>query len=79
MTVPDIHPHAQAVRLFYDNEQPVSASAFSNIIHIAYRPDPSSGKDIILWEDIKAAFDEVMHVRSGTFVLPFLKGPDFKK
>jgi hypothetical protein len=79
MTIPDIHPHAQAVRLFYDNEQPVSASAFNNIIHIAYHPDPCSGKDIILWEDIKAAFDDVMHVRSGTFVLPFLKGPDFKK
>ncbi|KAF9900305.1 hypothetical protein EC991_007647 [Linnemannia zychae] len=44
------------------------------------RFNPSSGKDIILWEDIIAAFktNDVIHVRSGTVVLPFLKGTDFK-
>ncbi|KAG0283751.1 hypothetical protein BGZ96_011875 [Linnemannia gamsii] len=80
MAIQDTHPHAQAVRRVYENEQPNynSGALASNIIHIACHPDPSSGKDIILWDDIKAASDDVMHVRSGTFVLPFLKGTDFK-
>jgi hypothetical protein len=81
MTIEDRHPHSQAVRRVYENELPgaTSGALASNIIHIACHPDPSSGDDIILWDDIKAAFDDVMHVRSGTFVIPFLKGTDLKK
>lgn len=81
MTIQGTHPHAQAVRRVYENEQPThtSGAVVSNIILIACHPDPSSGKDIILWDDIKAAFNDALHVRSGTFVLPFLKGTDFKK
>ncbi|KAG0365511.1 hypothetical protein BGX24_004123 [Mortierella sp. AD032] len=42
-------------------------------------PDPSLGKDMVHWDDILADFmADVGHVRSGTFVLPFLKGSDFK-
>jgi hypothetical protein len=49
-------------------------------LHLPYHPDTSSGKDILLWDDILAAFKEdVIHVLSGTIILPFLKGPDFKK
>ncbi|KAG0376457.1 hypothetical protein BGX24_007719 [Mortierella sp. AD032] len=69
----------QAVRRINENGEPPSEAATSEVIHVASYPDPSLGKDIVLWDDILAAFKaEVVHVRSGTFVLPFLKGPDFK-
>ncbi|KAG0368567.1 hypothetical protein BGX24_002769, partial [Mortierella sp. AD032] len=38
----------------------------------------ASGKDIILWGDILAVFQNAHYVRSGTIALPFLKGPSFK-
>jgi hypothetical protein len=73
--------HIQPVRRVNENEQLNSGSATTtNIIHLTYYPDPSTGKDILLWDDILAAFKEdVVHVRSGVRVLPFLKGSDFKK
>jgi hypothetical protein len=77
MTNQETQPHLQAVRLVYENSDPSSSS---NIIHLACRPDPSSGSEIILWDDIVDAFKEdVIHVRSGTVVLSYLKGPDFRK
>ncbi|KAG0263205.1 hypothetical protein BGZ95_003871 [Linnemannia exigua] len=70
-------PHVQAVRRVLENEHPSSTT--SGIIHLVSHPDASSGKDILLRDDILAAFKEdVIHVRSGTVILPFLKGPDFK-
>ncbi|KAG0371760.1 hypothetical protein BGX24_001233 [Mortierella sp. AD032] len=51
----------------------------TEVFHIACHSDStSSGKVIILWDDILAAFSNVVHVRSGTRILPFLKGSDFK-
>ncbi|KAK3836713.1 MAG: hypothetical protein J3R72DRAFT_423848 [Linnemannia gamsii] len=75
-------PHAQAVRRVYENETPVpgtTTTTTSTTFHIACHPDGASGKDIILWDDIVAAFKDVIHVRNGTLIVPFLKGPDFKK
>ncbi|KAH7060279.1 hypothetical protein BKA57DRAFT_487989 [Linnemannia elongata] len=71
-------PHAQAVRKVYENDSLASVPAVSDIFHVACYPDVSSGKDIILWDDILAAFKNVVHVRFGTMILPFLNGPDFK-
>ncbi|KAF9118190.1 hypothetical protein BGW39_001391 [Mortierella sp. 14UC] len=78
MTIQDTLPHVQAVRRVFESEH--SSSATSDIIHLVCHPNPSSsGKEIILWDDIIAAFKEdVIHVRSGTIIQPFLKGPDFK-
>jgi len=74
-------PHLQAVRHVYDNGRLTNTvrDGQPDILHLEYHPDASSGKDIILWEDILAAYKEdvVIHVRSGTRVLAFLKGPDF--
>ncbi|KAG0376459.1 hypothetical protein BGX24_007721 [Mortierella sp. AD032] len=56
----------QAVRRINENGQAPSEAAASDIIHVACYPDPSLGKDIVLWDDIRAAFDDVMHIRSGT-------------
>ncbi|KAK3832019.1 MAG: hypothetical protein J3R72DRAFT_238936, partial [Linnemannia gamsii] len=69
----------QAVRCINENGQPSSEATASDIIHIACYPDPALGKDIVLWDDIVAAFKaDVVNVRTGTYVLPFLKGPNFK-
>ncbi|KAG0377314.1 hypothetical protein BGX24_006336 [Mortierella sp. AD032] len=38
----------------------------------------SSGRDIVLWDDILAVFKSALYVRSGAVALPFLKGLDFK-
>ncbi|KAF9153948.1 hypothetical protein BG015_002254 [Linnemannia schmuckeri] len=80
MTVQEISPSLQAVRRVNesDNENDQSSSTESAIIHLAVHPDLTSGKDVILWDDIKATFDDVIHVRSGTVVQTFLKGSDFK-
>ncbi|KAG0272572.1 hypothetical protein BGZ95_011680, partial [Linnemannia exigua] len=79
MTVQDTHPNLQAVRRVYENEQPASSTTPASIIYLVCHPDASSGKVILLWEDVLAAFKEdVIHVRSGAIVLPFLKGTGFK-
>ncbi|KAG0365290.1 hypothetical protein BGX24_004209, partial [Mortierella sp. AD032] len=80
MTAHDTHSNIQAVRRVYENELPCSSSAPAGIIYLVCQPDASSGKDILLWDDVLDAFKEnVIHIRSGAVVLPFLKGPDFKK
>ncbi|KAK3824248.1 MAG: hypothetical protein J3R72DRAFT_18471 [Linnemannia gamsii] len=76
MTIQDSLPHVQAVRRVFENGD---RSTLSETIHLVCHSDTTAGKDILLWDDILAAFkDDVVHVRSGTIVLPFLKGPDFK-
>jgi len=76
----------QAVRLITRNGEPTSAcssplepSSQTAILYLACHPDPSIGKDIILWDDVVAAFKDPVHIRNGAKILPFLKGPDFKK
>ncbi|KAF9153946.1 hypothetical protein BG015_002252 [Linnemannia schmuckeri] len=71
----------QAIRLFIKDDSDIksaSSPTASEDIHLAVHPDPVSGKDIVLWDDITAAFDDVIQIRSGTFVQSFLKGADFK-
>jgi hypothetical protein len=81
MTTQDIHPTFQAVRRVYENEHSANSSTVpTETLYLVCHPDPSLGKDILLWDDILAAFkDNIVHVRSGAVVLPFLKGSDFKK
>ncbi|KAK5829510.1 hypothetical protein F5H01DRAFT_316377 [Linnemannia elongata] len=81
MTIQDVHTNVQAVRRIYDTEESVNATTTpTSTMYLVSHPDPASGKDILLWDDILAAFKvDVVHVRSGAVVLPFLKGPDFKK
>ncbi|KAF9900303.1 hypothetical protein EC991_007645 [Linnemannia zychae] len=76
MTTLETHSNVQAVRRVDENGCPPT---ISNIIHLVCHSDPEASRDIILWDDVCAAFDNTaLHVRSGTLVLPFLKGPDFK-
>ncbi|KAF9899716.1 hypothetical protein EC991_008423 [Linnemannia zychae] len=73
------HTNAQAVRRAYEDEEVIDNTTLGRTIYIATHSDASSGRDIILWDDVLAAFKEdVIHIRTGALVLPFLKGPDFK-
>jgi hypothetical protein len=80
MTIQETPSHSQAVRRVYENETVAKEpTAPSDIIYIACHPDVSLGNEFILWSDVLAAFKDVVHVCSGTALIPFLKGPDFQK
>jgi hypothetical protein len=70
---------SQAVRRVYDNEDLNTSASLSKVFRLAYHFDDISGKNIVLWDDILAAFKDAIHVRAGDNILPFLKGRDFKK
>ena len=70
----------QAIRIVNRSGLPsYESSVQSEVLHIAYYVDSSTGENIILWDDIKAAFPNAVHIRDGTTILSFLKGPNFKK
>lgn len=46
-------------------------------VFIACYQDPTTKKGIVLWDDIRLAFTDALHVRNQARVLPFLKGADF--
>ncbi|KAF9276721.1 hypothetical protein BGZ88_001565 [Linnemannia elongata] len=46
-------------------------------VYIDCHQDPTTKKPIILWDDIRLAFADALHVRNQARVLPFLKGDDF--
>ncbi|KAG0282804.1 hypothetical protein BGZ96_012818 [Linnemannia gamsii] len=71
--------HVQAMRRVYENANPTDSPSPNDIFHVTYHLDPATGKGIILWDDILSAFKNVVHVRTGTMILSFLKGSDFKK
>lgn len=71
--------HVQAVRRVYENANPTDSPSPDDIFHVTYYLDPVTGKGIILWDDILSAFKNVVHVKTGTRILSFLKGSDFKK
>ncbi|KAK3846814.1 MAG: hypothetical protein J3R72DRAFT_471130, partial [Linnemannia gamsii] len=77
MTIHGMSSTAQAVRRVYENGHAVTDNG-AGTIHIACHMDASSGKNILLWDDIKAVFGNALYVRSGDLALPFLKGSDFK-
>ncbi|KAG0273444.1 hypothetical protein BGZ96_004842, partial [Linnemannia gamsii] len=78
---PSTDERTQPIRRVYEDEGLNSSTAitsFSKVYYLDCHFDDISGKDIILWEDILAAFKDVLHVRSGYKILSFLKGRDFK-
>ncbi|KAG0272414.1 hypothetical protein BGZ96_005325, partial [Linnemannia gamsii] len=78
---PSTNERTQPVRRVYENEELSSNTAIASLSKVYYLEchfDDISGKDIILWEDILGAFKDVLQVRAGAKILPFLKGRDFK-
>jgi hypothetical protein len=78
MTIHDTSSTTQAVRRVYENGHAVIDNGAGSI-QIVCPLDASSGKNIVLWDDIKNVFANALYVRSGDVALPLLKGPDFKK
>ncbi|KAH7060265.1 hypothetical protein BKA57DRAFT_487978 [Linnemannia elongata] len=76
MAVQNVHPNVHGVRRVYESGPPSSSS---ETMYLVCHPDPSLKKGILLWDDILAVFSCALYVRSGATVLPFAKGPDFKK
>ncbi|KAG0373407.1 hypothetical protein BGX24_011744 [Mortierella sp. AD032] len=80
MTSQDTHTNVQAVRCVYENGQPATNTNTAEVFHLPCHLDPSLNKDILLLDDIASAFiGVIVHICSGTLILPCLKGPDFNK
>ncbi|KAG0279091.1 hypothetical protein BGZ95_002277 [Linnemannia exigua] len=78
MTTLNTHPGLQAARQASEKDSLAEETAASRVSHLPYHADSSSGKDVILWADILKVFNNAIYARSGTVILPFLKGPNFK-
>jgi hypothetical protein len=50
-----------------------------DVLFVTGHKDPTTKKNIILWEDILIPFRGAKYIRQGATVVPFLKGHDFKK
>ncbi|KAG0254331.1 hypothetical protein BGZ95_006083 [Linnemannia exigua] len=78
MTSQETHANVQAVRCIYENGQPATSTSTTEVFHLPCYLDTSLNKDILLLDDIASAFrGDIVHIRSGTIILPCLKGPDF--
>ncbi|KAK3836727.1 MAG: hypothetical protein J3R72DRAFT_423859 [Linnemannia gamsii] len=55
-------------------ENSPSTSAPGAIFHVEIYLDPATQKPIVLWGDILLAFEDAVHVRHNSRVVPFLKG-----
>ncbi|KAH7036185.1 hypothetical protein BKA57DRAFT_475765 [Linnemannia elongata] len=68
----------QAVRaVSKDNLDAAPSSAPGAIVHLETYEDPDTKKPFILWSDIEQAFENVIHVRYKSRIVPYLKGSDF--
>ena len=47
------------------------------IVYVDIHKDPGIPKGIVLWDDIRLAFDDALHIRHKARVVPFLKGADY--
>ncbi|KAF9931270.1 hypothetical protein FBU30_010499 [Linnemannia zychae] len=74
MSIQDPPPNVQAVRGVDQYRHPIDGGI---VMFFISHPDPASGKDIVLWSDIKAVYTDAVYVLSGMTALSFLKGPDF--
>ncbi|KAF9091310.1 hypothetical protein BGX23_005278 [Mortierella sp. AD031] len=67
----------QAVRPVYTTGTSTTpASSQTDVVHVDIRSD-STGRDIILWQDILIAFKNATHIRHGSRIVPFLTDNDF--
>jgi translation initiation factor 2 gamma subunit (eIF-2gamma) len=68
----------QAVRpVSKDSLNSSNPSAPGAIVYIDTYQDPVTLKAFVLWGDIVQAFEDAIHVRYNSRVIPFLKGADF--
>ncbi|KAF9082398.1 hypothetical protein BGX29_003910 [Mortierella sp. GBA35] len=48
----------------------------AEVFHVDIYTDPDTKKQFVLWDDIRLAFDDALHVRHLSRVVPFVKGED---
>lgn len=61
-----------------DDVQAFRLTSQDRTVHITTHQDPSSGKIIVLWNDVLRVFPDALYLQRGKRVLPFLKGADFE-
>ena len=75
----DEEEHGHPVRLVDSDQGPRSLPqpTKDEIVIIEIHTDDDD-KEIVLWRDILAPLDNVLHLRQGTKVIPILKDLDFR-
>ncbi|KAG0299869.1 hypothetical protein BGZ97_003502 [Linnemannia gamsii] len=61
-----------------DDVQVIRLASKNRTVHVATHHDPSSGKIIVLWNDVLRVFPGALYLQQGKKALPFLKGTDFE-
>ncbi|KAF9079655.1 hypothetical protein BGX23_003516, partial [Mortierella sp. AD031] len=71
-------PSVQAIRsVNRDSRAILNPPDPADVFYVDIHTDPETLKRIVLWDDIRLAFDDALHVRHQAKVVPFLKGKDF--
>lgn len=69
----------QAVRpITKDSIDSPHPSTPGKTVFIEVQLDPVSHKPVVLWGDVVQAFEDALHIRYNSRVVPFLKGADLK-
>ncbi|KAG0279566.1 hypothetical protein BGZ96_001925 [Linnemannia gamsii] len=61
-----------------DDVQVIRLTSMGKTTYITTHQDPSSGKTIVLWNDILKVFPDALYLQRGKRVVSFLKGADFE-
>ncbi|KAF9089364.1 hypothetical protein BGX29_012098 [Mortierella sp. GBA35] len=71
------HPPVQAIRSVLRNSRNTPTTPDPpDAVHVDIYTDPKTKKQFVLWDDIRLAFDDALHVRHLSRVVPFVKGDD---
>ncbi|KAF9347606.1 hypothetical protein BGX26_000932 [Mortierella sp. AD094] len=68
----------QVFRAVYRDEATGTITPLSEIVNIKPRFNSKTNEYIILWNDVKMAFTNPLHVRHGNTAVPFLTDDDFE-
>lgn len=69
----------QAIRSVAKNSRTVASATldFADVYHVDIQTVPETNHQFVLWEDIQLAFEDALHVRHQTRIVPFVEGGDF--
>ncbi|KAF9096456.1 hypothetical protein BGX29_008566, partial [Mortierella sp. GBA35] len=68
-------PPVQAIRPVHRNDRNTRTTT-DDVFHVDINTEPGTQNQFVLWGDIKLAFEDALHVRHQSRVVPFLKGDD---
>ncbi|KAG0374359.1 hypothetical protein BGX24_010509 [Mortierella sp. AD032] len=55
---------------------PPPAAAAASIVHIDCHLNSTTQRNVVMWDDIRLAFTDALHIRHKARVVPFLRGAD---